>query len=177
VTNLTENCKAIDQKNLVMTYQGKANTGFFVDVLHHTENKLEKIEPQVKLRKKIFNILVEVIQNIHHYFEEYKNEGFDCPVSISIYRDNKDYFVCTGNQIKNEKVIKLKLLLDKINALNKEQLVNLYREKLLAGIAKSGRAGLGILDIKRKAGANIHYKFELLNNQYSYFSLIVRVIA
>lgn len=177
MTNIFQQFKTIEEKNLVISYKGEATNKFFVQVLQHTENKLEKIEPRVKLRKKIFNILVEVLQNIHHYSEECKNNNVVHPVIISLYKDESDYCICTGNEIQNDKVIKLKLLLDKINALSKEQLVDLYRRKLVAGIAKSGRAGLGILDIKRRAGTNIHYHFELLNSQISYFSLVIRVIA
>jgi hypothetical protein len=142
-----------------------------------TENKLKKIEPQIKIRKKIFNILVEVLQNIHHYFEEIKNDNVDLTVFTSLYKDNSEYCIYTRNQIKNDEALSLKLLLDKINALNKQQLINLYREKLTAGSIDSGRGGLGILDIKRKSGTNVLYHFEILNNQYSYFHLIVRVIA
>lgn len=177
VVDILQHRNFIKDKNILVAYKGGVNGDFFVHILHMVENKLQKIEPSVKLRKKIFNILVEILQNIYHYFEESETEEKDAAVVFFLYKDNEDYCIYTGNQIKKENVIALKLMLDRINALDKEQLKKLYREKLIKSDAVNGRAGLGIIDIKRKAGAKIDYQFKSLDDKHSFFNLIVRVNA
>lgn len=175
--SIFEQNETIKDKRLIIAFKGEPCSEFFIDALHRIEEKLENIEPQVKIRKKIFNILVEVLQNIYHYSVENKSDQSDNTTLIYLYKDEHDYWVYTRNQIRNEKVIALKLLLDKINALDKEQLKLLYRERLISGVAESGRAGLGMIDIKRKSGGNIIYSFKLLNRFYSHFNFVVRITA
>lgn len=171
-------CKSKQDENALITFEGEANDQHFLDILHQAEEKLKIIEPQVKVRKKIFNILVEVLQNIYHYFEELNDANVDRSVFLQLFKDKNGYSISSGNQIENEKALSLKLTLDKINALDRDQLVNLYREKLTArSTGNRSGSGLGILDIKRKAGTNVIYQFKILNSRYSYFSLKVRVIA
>lgn len=176
--NLFEQYEAINDKTLIAGFKGEAGSAFFIEALHQVEGKLEKIEPKVSVRKKIFNILVEILQNIYHYSVETQQDDCKSPTLIYLYKDEHDYWIYTRNQIRNERVIPLKLLLDKINALDKEQLKALYREKLMSGInADTGRAGLGMIDIKRKSGGNILYGFKLLNHFFSHFNFVVKITA
>lgn len=176
--NLFEQYETVKDKTLIAGFKGEAGSNFFIEALHQVEGKLEKIEPKVRIRKKIFNILVEILQNIYHYSVETKQDDCKSPTLIYLYRDEHDYWIYTRNQIRNEQVIPLKLLLDKINGLDREQLKNLYREKLMSGInVDSGRAGLGMIDIKRKSGGNILYGFKLVNHLFSHFNFVVRITA
>jgi hypothetical protein len=166
----------VDEISDVFAYEGNFNNGLFLKIMHIVEERLEKSEPGIRIKKRIFNILVEALQNIIHCFEELKYETAHRLVSISLLKDKLGYTISVCNQVPNDRVVFLKLLLDKINSLNHGQLINLYRERLVAS-GTNGKAGLGLLDIKRRAGSNIGYRFKFINNKYSIFDLIVRVIA
>ena len=90
VVDILQHRNFIKDKNILVAYKGGVNGDFFVHILHMVENKLQKIEPSVKLRKKIFNILVEILQNIYHYFEESETEEKDAAVVFFLYKDNED---------------------------------------------------------------------------------------
>ncbi len=178
MNDISQTCATITKKNLVLHFSGDVSSDFFVHILHSAEKELGIIEAQVRLRKKIFNILVEVLQNIYHYYNELENKQANNSVTVSLYKDNNNYCIFTGNHIYNDKVRSLKLLLDKINAFSKEELVEAYRKKLMTcNTSTTGRAGLGILDIKRKSGTNMLYQFQPVDKQYSFFRLIVRISA
>lgn len=82
----------------------------------------------------------------------------------------------SGNTILNEDIVDLKEKLDKIISMNKDELNSYFREVSRKEIDMSnGRAGLGLIQIARKAAGKIEYKFEKIDDSYSYYTLTVTV--
>jgi hypothetical protein len=63
--------------------------------------------------------------------------------------------------------------LDEINSLDKDGLKSLYKEiiKSSSGLTDKGGAGLGFVDMARKSGQKLVYKFQDIDDQTSFFSL------
>ncbi len=71
---------------------------------------------------------------------------------------------------------KLKLNIDQLNKLNKDELDDLYREKLRSGkISEKGGAGLGLVDLARESSDKIFYEFIPINENISFFSLMIKI--
>ena len=86
------------------------------------------------------------------------------------------YTIFTGNYILNENISGLKNRLDKVNSLNKEELKVYYKEVLNNGeMSLKGGGGLGMIDIARKTGEKIEYKFLEINDKISFFTLNIKV--
>jgi L-cysteine desulfidase len=78
--------------------------------------------------------------------------------------------------IRNDKIPSLRDRLDQVNSLDKEGLKLLYKDvRLNTSLSDSGGAGIGIIDIARKSENKLEYSFKDLNNQFSLFSLLVRI--
>lgn len=141
-------------------------------ILSLTENKLEKQEESSKLKKRVYNILVEALQNVtrHQASEKKVNPQHDS--LFLIQKMNNRYVITTGNVAKNEIIPYLQSLIEKINTLSKDELKEYYKAVLEEGsISDKGGAGLGLIDIARKAGNKLIYKFVPLNGEFSYFYL------
>jgi hypothetical protein len=68
--------------------------------------------------------------------------------------------------------------IEDINSLSPEGLKERYKQVLNNGnISNKGGAGLGIIDIARKSGSKLEYKFNHHNDSLSFFSLTVRIAA
>ena len=90
--------------------------------------------------------------------------------------DSGVYKITTGNFVVSAKIKILKDKIDKINSLSKDELKDMYKfilnhQKLSA----KGGGGLGLVDIARKTGNKMEYKFENLNDEYYFFNLDVIV--
>ena len=60
--------------------------------------------------------------------------------------------------------------------MNAEELKTYYREVLSSNeLSEKGGAGLGIIDLVRKSGNKIEYRFDTVNEQFSFFSMIVNM--
>ncbi len=141
-------------------------------ILSLTENKLEKQEESSKLKKRVYNILVEALQNVTRHQASNIKPNPQLDSLFLIQKMNNRYVITTGNIAPNKNIPYLQTLIDKINALSKDELKEYYKTVLEEGsISDKGGAGLGLIDIARKAGNKLIYKFVPLNDELSYFYL------
>src|SRR5882724_2821195 len=90
-------------------------------------------------------------------------------------KDNR-YRIVTGNHMLNSNMEKLKNRIDEINAMTKEELKTHYLESLKSTeLSAKGGAGLGMIDIARKSGNKLEYRFDPLNDRISFFSLMISI--
>lgn len=177
--NTYEYFKKMEGENILLSFKGSVTSELLTSILMITEEKLKKMEEKPGLMKKVFNILVECLQNVYHHFDELdtniENGGANSAI-LMIGKEVDKYFILTGNYILTKKVDDLKKRLEQVNSLSKEELRELYREVLInQDFSEKGGAGLGLIDIMRKSGQKIGYNFHPVNENYSFFSLQVKI--
>ena len=102
--------------DVLVAFKGSITTDLINNVLEEIEEKMEGVDEQAKIRKKVYNVLVESLQNLYHHIEELpeklKND-FESKFGILVVsRENNAYRISTGNFISSEKI---KFLKDKID--------------------------------------------------------------
>ena len=178
--NVKEYYENISKGNILLAYKGSITSELINDVLEAVEKKLEEVNEPSKTRKKLYNVLVESLQNLYHHIEE-SHEGITEELDpkfglLVIEKEDGMYKVTTGNFINSTKIKFLKEKIDKINSLSKDELKDMYKfilnhQKLSA----KGGGGLGLVDIARKTGSKLEYIFHNYNNNYYFFNLIIKV--
>lgn len=125
----------------------------------------------------VFAVYIEITQNIRHYCQKHNYNDTDSSATVVIGRDDDGrYVISAGNIVENADA---GAIIEKVNALaslDKAQLKAAYKEQLRRPIdtdAKSG-AGLGLIDIARKASAPVSCSLHPLQSKtQSFFSLCV----
>jgi hypothetical protein len=143
------------------------------------EAKLDNLGEPSKIKRKVYNVLVECLQNLYHHRDEMKLTGIDeeSAAIFMIGRNDKGYNIVTGNYILTERVESLKTRIDHVNSLDREGLKILYKEVLNNDErSKKGGGGLGIIDIARKSGQDLVYDFMEIDKKYSFFSLYINIV-
>jgi len=177
--DIYEHYQRMHHNNIILTYKGTVSEELFDSILQLAESKLDKIELETRVRKKVFNILVEILQNVYHHFEaeETSLEG-ERQIIFLLYKEDFGYRIISGNYIPNTEVEGLRNRIDAINNMSHEELKTVYRSRLSSGrLSDKGGAGLGMLDIVRKSGEKIKYNFQEIDSQYSFFSLEIKIAA
>jgi len=166
-----------ESEELLLAYQGVITDSLTKNLLALAENKLAMVEYNSRTKKKVFNILVEVLQNIYHNQEEITTSDHTFQeILVMVVKTNTAYEVISGNYIIKENTIDLKKRIEEINKLTNDELRAKYRSKLDEGVfSETGRAGLGIMDMVRKSGQPLSFGFESINDEYAYFSLQVNI--
>lgn len=153
-------------------YRGKFTKNITANLLALTETNLDKADDTQKLKKKIYFVMVECLQNITKHQDKIKDTVGEESAILVIQKKDKKYFITTGNVIENSHVKKLTEQLEKVNSLTADELKTYYQEMLINGeISTKGGAGLGLIAMARKTGNKLVYDFQWVNEKISYFYL------
>jgi hypothetical protein len=166
-----------ESEQLLLAYQGIISDSLTNNLLSLAENKLAMVDYNSRTKKKVFNILVEVLQNIYHNQSELESSPKKYQeILIMVVKGEHAYEIISGNYIKAQNIDSLKNRIENINHLNPQDLREKYRSKLDEGVfSEKGRAGLGIMDMIRKSGQPLSYGFETIDENFSYFSLQINI--
>lgn len=164
----------------MLSFKGLITSELLTSVLQIMESKMEVLDEPPKTKKKVFNVLVECLQNLYHHIDESAlNEDTVLNRSaIFMIGKNQDgtYYIHTGNFILTENAVALKDRIDAINLMDRDKLKEYYKEVLNNGrMSAKGGGGLGIIDIARKSGQKLDYKFEQVDDEMSFFNLNVNI--
>jgi len=160
----------------IFDYMGKIEDDNVTEILMCIEQILKAKDESPKVFKKIFNILVELVQNLYHHGEvpsdfdvSYKKFG------VLILRDEgTQYRICAGNFIKIDGLRLIRDRIDQINTLSSTETQSLYRIILEnEEFSEKGGGGLGMVDIARKSGNNMEYQFYDYNPNYLFLAIDV----
>ncbi|HEX2968274.1 MAG TPA: SiaB family protein kinase [Bacteroidales bacterium] len=164
------------ENNLYLIWSGHISPDIGKEVISFTETRLTENEIASNLRKRVFSILVEILENVSKYSPgKESEEQFGMPLAM-LSLDGKIYSLTTGNLILNSKVPDLREKLDNINRYDKTGLKEAFRKSLSIQSAESDSTGnMGLIDMARKSGSKLEYKFEEISELFSYYTLTVKV--
>lgn len=172
---LTNNSK----DEVLYLFKGAVSGSLITDTLDEIETKLDTASSRVK--KKIYNVLVESLQNLFHHSMELPNnttaEENGKYVICILTKNQIGYHIIAGNFVNDKQRSFLTKHLEHINALNKEELKNLYKEILNnQEFSDKGGGGLGMVDMARKSGSKLDFNFYEYSNDYYFFSLNINIV-
>jgi len=164
--------KAMQKDNLNYIYRGVFTANITDNILALAESNLVKKEDPRALKRKVYNVMVEGLQNITKHQADIDVDVENNYGVFVLKKENLKYFITTGNLIENENIPGLTEQIEQVNKLDADELKAYHRKVLVDGkISNKGGAGLGLIDMARKSGNKLLYAFELVDDKYSYFYL------
>lgn len=167
--------------NFTLVYEGEITHQITKAFTSLAETNMDKLSEDTTVKKKVFHVMVECLQNLSKHAEEFEPSsggyaGNGIFIVGKLGDENGDYHIITGNAVDNSKVDDLKALLDKINELDKDGLKELFKKQMREGsLSEKGGAGLGLIDIARKTGEKLEYHFHSIDEANSFFLLRTRI--
>lgn len=172
----------LQTEDVIFSYKGDISSDVINNILDSIEKTSEKLDDPSKIRKKVYNVLVESLQNLYHHVDVVPDEFGDQNSKrfglLVIRRNDSGYYIIAGNFITNNKIAELESRILKINNSSSEEIKELYKFILHhQKISAKGGGGLGLVDIARKTGNRLDYEFIKYNKDYSFFSLSIKINA
>lgn len=170
--------KSMMTHNVILIYEGDFTQETTKSILSMTERNLESSGEESGIKKRIFNVMVEALQNIvKHSDENEQNEkGKSHAAIFLIGHESSKYSIMSGNPVKRESVAGLQAALEKINSLDKEGLKELYKDIIKnTSLSEKGGAGLGFVDMARKSGEKLEWSFINTSEDMAFFCLKVNI--
>ena len=176
--NIYDFYNRMERDNILLSFKGNVTSELLTSVLQIMESKMERLNEPSRVKKKVYNILVEALQNLYHHMDKTSEElGAEFnTVIFMIAKMDTHYSIYTGNYIKTANAEKLESRLAKINSLDKEELKAHYKEVLNNGMmSEKGGGGLGMIDIARKSSQKLDYSFQVVGDDLSFYSLNIKI--
>ncbi len=97
--------------NVILYYKGNIDSDVINHILDNVEDKMVEVNESSRLRKKVYNVLVESMQNLFHHadkapddFEDHTSEKFGM---LGVKKIDNGYKITTGNFVHAENIEKL----------------------------------------------------------------------
>jgi hypothetical protein len=178
--SITRYYNQLKADDVVFFYKGTMSAELFDAILSLAEDKVSGIEQNLKYKRKIYVISVEILQNIFHHSDSLSNQEKQNSTLTSIFfilgKYADGYFIEAGNFVPTEEAERLQERINKVNEMDEAHLKSHYRQVLKNGLfSVRGGAGLGIIDIARKSGQKLEYDFGIQEEKHTLFSLKVKI--
>lgn len=161
---------------LLLVYRDEINQNATENLLAIAEVKMQVSGQKKSLKRKLFNILIECLQNVVKHSDALEIDDYRKSSLFILGKKETSYFVLCGNVISNEHVAPLKAKIDEVNRLNEKELKERYGKIIVENeLSEKGGAGLGLIEMSRKSGNNLDYAFKKIDKGYSYFTLKLKI--
>ncbi|MFV0422606.1 SiaB family protein kinase [Oleidesulfovibrio sp.] len=142
--------------------------------------KMAREERGLAVARRVFAVLVEQMQNIINYSGTIPLCAGVMPAmgegQVVVGRKGSEFFITCGNPVLRATEPRIKEKIDTINRMNKDELKRYYKEQRRKEPDELSRgAGLGFIEMARKASHPLAYSFEPINDTMSYFAVNVRI--
>jgi hypothetical protein len=166
------------QKQLILAYEGEVNQQLTKAFASLAEQKLEKDQEDNNVRKKVFHVMVECLQNLGKHADHIDDSiSHDTGAGIILVGANeKSYIVTTGNMISVDKIKWLNDTLEMLNGMTRDEVKQLYKTRLKESrLSEKAGAGLGLIDMVKKTGQKVDYHFIPVSEKSSFFLFKVKI--
>lgn len=168
--------RMMSENELLLAYRDHISEETVQQLLSLTELKLAQSGEEKKLRKRVFNILVECLQNVVNHSASGNEARAEVASILLLGRHEEDFFIVTGNRIANEKIPDFESKIKEINSWDHSEMREIYSDKLgKSEYSEKGGAGLGLMDIYKRSGNQIKHQIDPIDNEVSFLSMQVTV--
>lgn len=157
-------------KKVITSYHGQMDQDRISMLSYTAEHQLDNEGARRGTIKKIFNILIEMLQNIHLHGAISDKMGN--PFNLILAQNMDEYQLTCTNMVRVETAKKITNALEHIKRMNEKELKNHYMEVLSnEQYSVQGGAGLGLITIALKCHNHFTFDNIPINDQITLFSI------
>jgi len=171
IINVKELHDILVNENVILFFKGTFNQGSLFNLLSIVENQFKESTISVK----IYNLMVEMLQNISRHGDDYSHEKEWKTGIFLITETDEEYVLISGNYVLNTKVKAFEKSIQYVNDLSLKDLIIEYDRILHNFSIDHKKQGLGLLDMKQKSKSNLIYNFYPIDEKISFFTIRIVV--
>ena len=168
----------LHDRGVIFCYSGYVTEPVVGGIGEALKRKLVLEDTDTKTMRNVFAIFIEQMQNIVRYSAEIETQDEDDDKTeirygvLAIGVENDKLFVSCGNKVHLKDDSSLSSRLTELQSTDKDGLRDLYKKKLREPTEETSKgAGLGFIEIARRASEIIDFDFVDLDDKYAFFCL------
>lgn len=173
----------LNENGILLSFVGTFSQEIIEELGEAIKNHLQSETNNKSNTYNVFSVFIEQTQNIRNYLSATRTDHNDVTLVnsgiVTIGKNNDKYFVYSGNYVEKSAACKLAAKINELNSMDKEQLKLAYKEqkkkpRLNENDGPTG-AGLGLIDMARKATEVIEYSLISKNDKHDFFIMKVTI--
>ncbi|MBP2628541.1 MAG: hypothetical protein H6Q68_3252 [Firmicutes bacterium] len=178
--NLIDLQKKLRNDGILISFCGRFSQEIIEELGDAVKKYLETESISQNDTYNVFSIFIEQTQNIKNYSASKSSSPIGGKIAnsgiVTIGKSENGHFVSSGNIIESKDVDALTGKLDIVSSLDKIGLKKLYKEQMKKEVQiDSAGAGLGLIDMARKASGPLKYSLVKLDEEFHFFTLRVNI--
>jgi hypothetical protein len=167
--------KTSKDKKIILSFKGTISQQLLIDIGEIIKARSDTL----KGTKRIFSVFIEMSQNVMYYSKERELDplsGKEYGVGIVLFHETQeDFIVTSGNLAEKDKAEEIKQKVDELTQMDIFEVKECYKE-IIRKPRKEGSkgAGLGLIDIVRKAEGLVECNVRNINKKESFLILSTR---
>lgn len=162
------------RERILICFNGPFSHSIIEELGKAVKSYLESENQKKSVIMDVFAVFVEQTQNVRNYTASAALAETDQQGILIIGKHDDKYAVSAGNLVRAADVAPLIGKLERLKGLDKTELKALYKEQMRLPLAPDGAgAGLGLIDMARRASEPLHHTVEPIDGDYAFFSLRV----
>jgi hypothetical protein len=166
--------ESYQRDRIMLCFNGPISRSLIEEIGKALRNYLDTQQATPSAAMDVFAVYIEMTQNIRHYA---RRQGYDeqqASATVAVARDDEGrYLVSAGNLVESVDGERLVATVEALAPLDKAELKAAYKQQLRRPRDADGEsgAGLGLLDMARKASRPLQASLQTLPDGRSFLSL------
>lgn len=147
------------------------------ELLNFSETTMREAELEQNLHKRVLPHSLNCFRMWHSTARALRLRSTSASLAM-IRRTPASFIITSGNLIRKSDTDYLTQKLDMVNRYDEEGLKKLLKVALMGqDMSKVSTGYMGLLEMARRSGNRLTYKFDDVNDEYAYYTVTVRVRA
>ena len=175
---LTDIQAVLGKYRVLSCFSGRFSQGIIEEMGAAVRTYMERRSSPKTSIYSVFSVFIEQTQNIKNYVASMAGSEREAEIAASsivcIGEDGDGYFVWSGNRVEPADVPGLRTRLEAATKADGAELSRLYRERLRGAVEPGALgAGVGIIEMARKASVPLEYSFTDFPGDIPFFEIRV----
>ncbi|MCI4626416.1 MAG: SiaB family protein kinase [Candidatus Magnetoovum sp. WYHC-5] len=174
--------QTIETQKIFLCYSGYITEEIITCMGCALRHKFSVDNTDKKVARSVFAVFIELAQNVMRYCTQ-RDIGCQSDVILDfrygiliVGKNNTDWVISCANVIETVDVEKIRLSLNYIKELDRQNLRLLHKKALRDEPHESSKgAGLGFIEIAMRATKGIAFEFTHIDDKHSYFTIAVYI--
>lgn len=164
------------QQQIMLCFNGPFTATLIDEIGKALRKHMQSLDESESAVTDVFSVYIEMTQNIRSYHLRVPFSGAAATSTIIVCRsDEGHYIVSAGNVVRREDGLRLQQRINELSRLDKGELKLMFKSQLRTPREELGNnsAGLGLIDMARKATAPLSCDLRSVDAEHSFFCLHV----
>jgi Family of unknown function (DUF6272) len=168
--------QTMQSHRFLLSYRGSFSQDITLSLLGMMEHKLDREEKEPAIRKKVFHVMMECLQNICNTSDDSLDDNNQTMFLLG--KNESEYFIFSSKLVNRQRYPSLKNRLESVNMMTADEMRIAYTNLIsILSVEELSESEIGLIKIARKSGKKLEFEFAPIDENVVFFSMKTSIAA